>query len=178
MAGQETRTRIVDAAMRIVREQGAARLTLDEAARHANVSKGGVLYHFRSKDELIRAMVQRLIAEYEDQIIRFYEQEPEGPYRWARAEVQASFQPDTNNNDPVGAAVLAAVALNPELLAPIRELFTSLMERIRADSPDPDRALLVGLALDGLFLNRVTGLNLHDNETLSRLRDTAMSLLK
>ena len=52
------------------------------------------------------------------------------------------------------------------------------MERIRADSPDPDRALLVGLALDGLFLNRVTGLNLHDNESLSRLRDKAMSLLK
>ncbi|GEO80747.1 TetR family transcriptional regulator [Pararhodospirillum oryzae] len=163
--------------MYIVREQGAARLTLDEAARQAGVSKGGVLYHFRSKDDLIRAMVQRLIEEYDEQAAAMYAREAEGPYRWARTYVGLSFDPRGPGADPVGAAVLAAVALNPDLLAPIRAMFHDILERLRSDSPDPTRALLIGLALDGLFLNRVTGLHLYDDATMENLRQTAMALL-
>ncbi|TAN63226.1 MAG: TetR/AcrR family transcriptional regulator, partial [Magnetospirillum sp.] len=46
-----TSDNIIDAAMAIVRDQGVAKLTLDEAAKKAGISKGGVLYHFKSKDD-------------------------------------------------------------------------------------------------------------------------------
>ena len=80
-----SRDAIVDAAMTIVRDRGVARLTLDEAARVAGLSKGGVLYHFRSKDALIRGLVDREIGRCETLAERYYQDEPPGPYRWARA---------------------------------------------------------------------------------------------
>lgn len=177
MSSKETKTRIIDAAMAIVRDQGAARLTLDETARRANVSKGGVLYHFTSKDALIRGMVERLLEDFNARSRETYDRMPEGPYRWARTMVETAFAPDGPGSDPAGAAVLAAVSLNPTLLHPIRAMFQEMIADLQSDGPDPDRALLIGLILDGLFLNRVTGLHLYDDQQLSRLKDSALAIL-
>ncbi|MBK1663502.1 TetR family transcriptional regulator [Rhodospirillum rubrum] len=177
MGRSTTREKIVDAAMEIVRTQGAARLTLDEAARVAGVSKGGVLYHFKCKDDLIRAMVSRLIEQNEALCQRYYHLEPEGPYRWARTIVRAAFDPQGAGNDPAGAAILAATALNPNLLEPIRGQFFMWNERLRSDSPDPDRALLISMAMDGLFLDRVTGMLQYDAAQLDRLQASSLALL-
>jgi len=65
-----TRDKIIDAAMSIVRDQGVAKLTLDEAAKVAGFSKGGVLYHFKTKDDLIRGMVATLIHSYDSLLHR------------------------------------------------------------------------------------------------------------
>jgi AcrR family transcriptional regulator len=177
MAKADTRDRIVEAAMNIVRERGPARLTLDEAARVANVSKGGVLYHFKSKDELVREMVHRMIDRCETLSSRYFAEEGESPYRWNRALVQTAFDPCGPGNDPVGAAVLAAVMLNPALIEPLRAKFAEWDKRILEGSPDPDLAVLVDLAMDGLFMNRVTGMNQYDDAQLDRLKDKALALL-
>ena len=54
-----TRDALLDAADHIVASRGVARLTLEEVAREAGVSKGGLLYHFKSKDALTEAMIGR-----------------------------------------------------------------------------------------------------------------------
>lgn len=59
-----SRERILDAASELVRELGAARLTLDAVAERAKLSKGGLLYNFPNKDALLLAMLgRRAIAE-------------------------------------------------------------------------------------------------------------------
>ncbi|WP_413204445.1 TetR/AcrR family transcriptional regulator [Rhodospirillum sp. A1_3_36] len=177
MAKADTRDRIVEAAMHIVRERGPSRLTLDEAARVAHVSKGGVLYHFKSKDELIREMVHRMIDRCDTLSKTYFDQEGESPYRWNRALVQTAFDSRSPGNDPVGAAILAAATLNPALMEPLREKFAEWEERIIEGSPDPDLAILVDLALDGLFMKRMTGMNRFDDAQLDRLKDKALALL-
>ena len=173
-----TRENIVDAAMAIVRDQGVARLTLDEAAKIAGISKGGVLYHFKSKDDLIRGMVQRLIEQC-DQLNRdHYESQPEGPYRWARTLVHACFDPSGPAFDPVGGALLAAVAVNPHLVAPIQDMYDRWMERIRSDSPDLERAGLICSAMDGVYFQRLMGIKLGDADGAERLKRHALDLLK
>lgn len=57
-----TRDRLLDAAEKLVVEHGALALTLDAVAAEAGVSKGGLLYHFPSKDKLAAALVERAIA--------------------------------------------------------------------------------------------------------------------
>ena len=49
MAASETRDRILDALQRILVRKGTAAVTLESVAAEAGVSKGGLLYHFRSK---------------------------------------------------------------------------------------------------------------------------------
>ena len=62
----DARTRILDAAEAIVRARGVPGLTLEAAARQAGVSKGGLLYHFGSKEALLSALLARL-AEFVSQ---------------------------------------------------------------------------------------------------------------
>ena len=52
--------RLLDAASAVIRRDGAQALTLDAVAAEAGVSKGGLLYHFKSKRELLDALVRRL----------------------------------------------------------------------------------------------------------------------
>lgn len=59
------REKLLDAAEELVREKGAAGLTIDALARACGVTKGGVQYCFGTKDELIAAMFSRWDRDYE-----------------------------------------------------------------------------------------------------------------
>ena len=64
MPPARTRDRLLDAAATVVHRDGAQALTLDAVAQEAEVSKGGLLYHFRSKRELVEGMVERWLADF------------------------------------------------------------------------------------------------------------------
>lgn len=73
-----TRERILAAACRLVREEGVGRLTLDAVSRASGVSKGGLLYHFPSKEDLIAGMVQYLADRFDAELEREWERESGG----------------------------------------------------------------------------------------------------
>jgi AcrR family transcriptional regulator len=56
---EETRTRILDAALRLFRERGFEQTTMREVAAEAGVATGGAYYYFRSKEELVMAFYLR-----------------------------------------------------------------------------------------------------------------------
>ncbi|MDT2241973.1 TetR/AcrR family transcriptional regulator [Paenibacillus larvae] len=64
MSAPSKRQHILDAACRIVKELGAVHLTLDAVAKEARVSKGGLLYHFPSKEALIQEMITHMDEKY------------------------------------------------------------------------------------------------------------------
>jgi len=51
------RARLLDAAARIFRERGYVATTMRAIARNAGIEAGSIYYHFRSKDELISAVL-------------------------------------------------------------------------------------------------------------------------
>jgi TetR/AcrR family transcriptional repressor of nem operon len=51
-AGPDARTKLLDAAMAVIRAQGFAATSVDELCRVAGVTKGAFFHHFRSKEEL------------------------------------------------------------------------------------------------------------------------------
>jgi len=55
-----TRDRLIDAYCDLVAASGARSATLDAVAARAGVSKGGLLYHFGSKDALLSGVLDRL----------------------------------------------------------------------------------------------------------------------
>ncbi|GEO81875.1 TetR/AcrR family transcriptional regulator [Pararhodospirillum oryzae] len=177
MTRLDTRARLIDAALRIVRRYGAAGLTLQATADEAGVSKGGLLYHFRSKDQLIGAMVEHLVDGFEEKLEAAYAAEESGPSRWARAYVRVCLADDAPDSDPVAHAFLAAAVLNPAMLAPMRDRRQQLLERLRGDAPDPERVTLIFLALDGLFLRRLSlGITASSSDQV-HVRETALTLL-
>ena len=61
----DARARILDTALAVADRVGAAHLTLDAVAAEAGVSKGGLLYHFASKELLLRGVVEHHMAEHQ-----------------------------------------------------------------------------------------------------------------
>ena len=60
------RERILEGADRVARERGVANLTLDLVAEQAQVSKGGLLYHFTTKEALLAGMIDRSLDRYRE----------------------------------------------------------------------------------------------------------------
>lgn len=58
-----TRERILDAALALFNQQGAAHVTTAEIAAAANMREGNLHYHFRKKEHLIEALFARFQAE-------------------------------------------------------------------------------------------------------------------
>jgi TetR/AcrR family transcriptional repressor of nem operon len=51
----DSKTRLLDAALRVIRTKGYAATTVDDICHGAGVTKGSFFHHFRSKDELALA---------------------------------------------------------------------------------------------------------------------------
>ena len=61
-AAPDTRAIVLDTTQQLIASEGLQALTLDRVARDAGLSKGGLLYHFSSKEQLIEALVDRVIS--------------------------------------------------------------------------------------------------------------------
>jgi AcrR family transcriptional regulator len=60
-AGTKTRERIVEAAVRLFNEKGTKAVTTNHIAAAAGISPGNLYYHFRNKEEIIRAVFSRMV---------------------------------------------------------------------------------------------------------------------
>jgi AcrR family transcriptional regulator len=60
---EETRERIVDAALRLFREKGFDETTMRDIAAEAGVATGAAYYYFRAKEELVMAFYMRTADE-------------------------------------------------------------------------------------------------------------------
>jgi AcrR family transcriptional regulator len=156
----DTKARILDAAEEVVLRDGVARLTLDAAAAEAGLSKGGVLYHFPTRDALVAGMVAKIIEEF-DRDINDRLGDDEEPGRFLRAYIGATMEPGAphpDRQDRLGAALIAAAAAQPELLAPLRQAADRWQREIEHDGLDPTTATVLRLACDGLWLCDLFGL--------------------
>ena len=156
----DTKARIIEAAEAVVLRDGVARLTLDAAAAEAGLSKGGVLYHFPSRDSLVAGMVATIIEEF-DRDIEAHLDPDGGPGSFTRAYLRATVEPGppgTDHEDRLGAAVIAAAAAQPSLMVPLQAAADRWQARLESDGLDDATATVVRLACDGLWLCDLFGL--------------------
>jgi len=60
--GPSTRERILETANELILSQGYAATSLDQILERTGVTKGAFFYHFKSKEELARALFERYLA--------------------------------------------------------------------------------------------------------------------
>ena len=176
MSAHNTRDKICEAAIRAASRDGLLAMTLDNVAKEAGVSKGGVMYHFPSKDELVRGMLEYFGTQVEQMVLQRIADDPNPRFRWARAIVTCLFPaPDSLPVEADGEvmspevldrfmlAALAAAVNSPGLIEPLRQVGLRLRQRLLSDPEDGLEQLLVWLAVDGLFLWQYVGLIRRDD---------------
>lgn len=183
MASHDTREKICEAAIRTASRDGLLAMTLDNVAREAGVSKGGVMYHFPSKDELVRGTLEYFGAKVELMILQRIADDPEPRFRWVRSMLSCLF-PDPESprsaSEPFSPevldgfmlAALAAAVNSPGLIEPLRQLGIRLRERLLSDPEDGLEQLLIWLAVDGLFLWQFVGLIRRDEPLYAEIGAT------
>ena len=127
--------------------EGERAATMDAVAAKAGVSKGGLLYHFKSKDALAEALLGALRAAAVNDRERMAA-DPEGPSRYF---VRTSVNSGTDMDALFVATVRLAQSGHPDALAVLEELDAAWLELIRREIDDPAVATAVMLMGEGLY---------------------------
>ena len=156
---------------------GYSGLTLEAVAAQAGASKGGLLYHFASKDALIAGLVDRRITQFETAMARHLDA-PSSPGRWTRAYLHASLEVGGDPQPDSAHGLIAAVAMNPALLAPLRDCYAAWQRALATDGLPKPVALGVRFAVDGIWLCSLLGLGAPTRTELRALLQWLESLTK
>jgi AcrR family transcriptional regulator len=146
------RARVLEAATAVALREGPGAVTIDAVVTEAGMSRGGVLYHFPSKDALLQALVDQDI----DAVREVTGLDAGTAGRGSSAErVRAYYDACTAMTPERGRIALAvALAENPALL----RTWVSVQRELDAvDAADRTGhatvSLLARLALDGLWFS-------------------------
>lgn len=167
------RQKLLEAAALIVHNQGIDALTLDAVAKQAEVSKGGLLYHFESKEALVKGLVQHMDNIYRENVEGSTKEDSEETGKWTRAFVNTMYKQSLENKE-ISAGMLAAQGINPDLLKPLQETYDNWQEQIQQDGLDEVQATILRLAVDGLWLSEIFGLGTLDPEMRKRVLQTLL----
>ena len=138
----------------MVRRDGPGALTLEAVAAEAGLSKGGLLYHFPTKDDLLDAFLEDWVDRFERDIQAGVSEEG-----WAGAYVSACALDDPGaKGRATDVAILATLAGDPRRLAILRRRYADWQEQLVSASPDPVEATILRLAGDGLWFAELLGL--------------------
>lgn len=146
------REAVLDAAERVVMREGAAHLTLDAVASEAGISKASVLYDYKTKRALIRALIERRVAVEEARVQAFVDGEPDRANASIRGRLAAASRSFSDEDRAVALNLCVALAQDAELRGPVQESLRSVTSQIAASSTHPRGAMLAFLAIEGLTL--------------------------
>lgn len=145
-----TRARLLEAAGAAIAQQGV-NVSLEVIARGAGVSKGGLLHHFPTREDLLVALMRHLLAEFDVAVERELDAEPDdAPGRLVRAYVNAVFA-DLLDGDRAREKVtlMGMIGSSPGVETYVRLDDEAWQGRLAADGLDPMRAEIVTKAADG-----------------------------
>lgn len=154
---ERTRGAILQAALAIIARDGPGRLTLDAIARECGISKGALTHQFRSKVAVLEALLQHQTAQFEDFAARHAAalgRERAQPYLATQI---ATMREALSSPQNAAFALCGALAEEPALLAPIRDLSAEKLRALRQEAADPDLATLRWLAARGLLMGKLLG---------------------
>lgn len=143
---------VLNAAERVVVREGAVNLTVDAVANEAGISKAAVLYDYKTKQALIRALIERRIRDGEQKIRMLIDAEPDQPNSCIRGHLAAARRSFSDEERSVAFTLCAAMAQDCDLLEPVQASLRRTFDEIAASSTSPRGARLAFLALQGLVL--------------------------
>ncbi|WP_395242824.1 TetR/AcrR family transcriptional regulator [Agromyces sp. MMS24-K17] len=143
------RDAVLDAFERLIVTEGERTATLEATAREAGVSKGGLLYHFGSRQALIAGLLERLQRLIDEDVERI-RTAPDGAVAYF---VRSSTEVETPLDRTFVAAVRLAQGGEQRAAVAIDEVRDRWLEELRRHVADPTTALAIMLIGDGLYSN-------------------------
>ena len=152
----KARQKVLDAARRIVETRGAGHLTFETLAEESGVTRGGITYHFRTKEELLKALIEADIADWNAASEQLGGDAGMPCPKACRmiGHVRSSLADEDDAHKRFVTGMISAAMVDPNLLDPVRTHLVAEFADWQWDEADLERYLLL-LAADGLFWNQL-----------------------
>jgi AcrR family transcriptional regulator len=172
------RDRVLDAYESLLLDHGPSSATLDAVASSAAVSKGGLLYHFASKEALAGGLLERL-RERSARDAELMRSDADGPVSYyLRTSMPGGDSPAGLTRTYLAVLRIADGSTNG---GAVREALADVdaegLAALRAEIDDPVLAWLVQLVGDGLYLRTLTGAPVTGDVSIDRLRERLRGLV-
>lgn len=169
----DTRHRILQAVRDLLAAGGPTNVTLEAVAERAEISKGGLLYHFPSK----AALYVGLLEDVRDAV------DAEMTSRAANGDAARAFleyaRPDSDDEGGFFTSLMAAIRTgedaDPEAIRVLGESFDAWEGPMRAAVPDPVQSEIIRLVGNGLYLTAIAGLPQPKPELLQQVFDRLLA---
>ena len=157
MKSEQTRARIRVAAAKVIERDGAGNLTLEKVAAEADLSKGGLLYHYPSKDALLQGLLDHLLENRAGLIEGSGSAKGVSDATLLNSLIDADF--DLPKDERIMAqGLIAASAENPELIAPAQHHVEAVFTQLGKVKATATSARTIFLASQGLQFLELLGL--------------------
>lgn len=146
VSDRPARERVLDAYIDLLLDSGERAATLEAVAERAEVSKGGLLYHFASKSDLERGLLERLDALMDEDVHSL-----EGT---ALETVENFLRTSNNAGTPLDRALLATVRLaqgSEAAQQALHDVNQRWLTLLRNTVHDEDLARTILLISDGIY---------------------------
>lgn len=150
---------LLDAAEAVVARDGAMRLTLDAVAAEAGISKARVIYDYKTKQALIRALIQRRICDEDTKLRGILCGLGEEPNAQIRGRIAQAANSPSNDTQAVAVSLCSATTQDAELMATIRQWYSEAIAAVLDKSPNPRTTMIAFLAVEGLRVLEYLGLH-------------------
>jgi AcrR family transcriptional regulator len=145
---------ILKAAESLVQKQGAGNLTYDNLVKESGVTRGGITYHFPTKDELLRALLERDMQQWAAMEVQLRPKMENQRAAGLIASIRAMTQSSEDQKRFI-AGMLSAVTHDQNLLQPVRDHHEQLYGNLKGTKQDID-CIILELAAVGLFWQDIT----------------------
>jgi AcrR family transcriptional regulator len=149
---------ILDAAEAVVTRDGAARLTLDAVAIEAGISKASVIYDYKGKQALIKAIIERRVDQDRQKLELAIRRLGSVPNAHIKGRIVKLAETKPDGTESVALQLCSALAQDEDLRSAMQLLVKQQLDEIVGESPNPDPVLLAFLALEGLRFLELLGL--------------------
>ncbi len=175
-SAEQTRGAIIAAAAGLIARRGV-RVSLEAVAEAAGVSKGGLVYHFPSKNDLFLAIARSFCDGFRDLVLARAGDDPGERGRLTRAYVDVSLDPDVVTGEHRDRLLVIGQLMSIPVVADLAaEDARRWSDDLARDGVSPDVQRIVVAASDGAEGALLWGAA-PDAETLMRLRAGLLALL-
>ena len=156
------RSKLIECAARIITEQGPNAVTIQAVADAAGVTKGGLLHHFKNKNQLSEAVSRYFIDQLDTELSKLMAEDPAEYGRFTRAYIKAISQDLASAQNEQWISFAIYTVTEPELKSMWNEWMKE-KRRLHYDTDSDQMLQVLRYAADGIWFEVLMGVG-YQNE--------------
>lgn len=170
---------ILESAFKVLAKEGPKGFTTEAVIRESGLSKAGFFYNFKSKNDLLLALSDKLMIEWQELVANFEKEDKNPVGRFLRANVKAcivQLNETDNGRAELNQALSELSITEPEAFKKYAEHISKLLTKIKDSVISYEQSILVCLVIDGLWCQTVFPTLSLKNKDIKKITDLLLQM--